>query len=437
MSSIINSTLVSIIGLTGVFLRYIPFHTIVSKKQKKQLLLSYAAFFIVQFALLLLFFSKLTHTPKSYKLIIFCFGICYFIINCILIPNQFFKHIFILSVQSIYSLFLHSFAALLTNLYFFNMPINVQFQFQSFGFLVLFFIFFYPLLIIMKNSFLLRIGEEKHYYWKWIWLIPCFTFFGNIIATMNSNWISTWQQFLARMFMAITVIASWKCINIDFNEIDEKMRVKNENEFLNLQIKAISDSAYLIEKEEEKIKILRHDMRHQTQMLFSLISGNENDKALEMLKKLNTELFPIGPAKFCKNQIVNSAISIYAHKAISSQTKLEYEISLPKDLPFNENDIAILFANVLDNAVNASLSQKEENRAIKIKSRYEQNQLVIYIENYFAGIVLFDKNGIPISKKEGHGFGMKSILSIVKKYNGTAVFTHENDIFTAGFLFFK
>ena len=178
-------------------------------------------------------------------------------------------------------------------------------------------------------------------------------------------------------------------------------------------------------------------MRHQTQMLFSLISGNENDKALEMLKKLNTELFPIGPAKFCKNQIVNSAISIYAHKAISSQTKLEYEISLPKDLPFNENDIAILFANVLDNAVNASLSQKEENRAIKIKSRYEQNQLVIYIENYFAGIVLFDKNGIPISKKEGHGFGMKSILSIVKKYNGTAVFTHENDIFTAGFLFFK
>ncbi len=437
MSFIINSTLVSIIGLTGVFLRYIPFHTIVSKRQKKHLLLSYTAFFIVQFAFLLLFFSKLTLTPKSYKLIICCFGICYFIINCILIPNQFFKHIFILSVQSIYSLFLHSLAALLTNIYFSNMPINVQFQFQSISFLALFFIFFYPLLIIMKNSFLLRIGEEKHYYWKWIWLIPCFTFFGNIIATMNSNWISTWQQFLARLFMAITVIASWKCINIDFNEIDEKIRVKNENEFLNLQIKAISDSAYLIEKEEEKIKILRHDMRHQTQMLFSLISGNENDKALEILKKLNTELFPIGPAKFCKNQIVNSAISIYAHKAISSQTKLEYEISLPKDLPFNENDIAILFANVLDNAVNASLSQQKENRTIKIKSRYEQNQLVIYVENYFAGTIELDKNGIPISKKEGHGFGMKSILSIVKKYNGNAVFTHENDIFTAGFLFFK
>ncbi len=437
MDFIINSTLVSIIALTGVFLRYIPFHTVVSKKRKKHLLLSYAAFLIVQFTFLLFIFSKLALTPISYKLIILCFGVCYFIINCILIPNQFFKHIFILSVQSIYSLFLHSLAALLTNMYFSNMPISVQFQAQSFSFLVLFFIFSYPLSKILNKSFLLRIGEEKHYYWKWIWLIPCFTLFGNMIATMNNNWISTWQQFLARLFMTITVIASWKCINIDFKEIDEKIRVKNENEFLNMQIKSISDSAYLIEKEEEKLKILRHDIRHHTQMLFSCISENENDKALEILKKLNIELLPIGSKKFCKNQIINSAISIYAHKAISSQTKLEYEIALPKDLPFNENDIAILFANVLDNAVNASLSQPEEKRIIKIKSRYEKNQLVIFVENYFTGTVLFDKNNIPISKKEGHGFGTKSILSVIKKYNGTAVFTHENNIFTAGFLFLK
>jgi sensor histidine kinase regulating citrate/malate metabolism len=192
---------------------------------------------------------------------------------------------------------------------------------------------------------------------------------------------------------------------------------------LNLQIKSISDSAYLIEKKEEKIKILRHDMRHHTQMLFSFISENEIDKALDMLKKLNTELSPIGVAKFCQNQIINSAISIYAHKAISSQTKLEYEIFFPKELPFDENDIAILFANVLDNAVNASLSQLEENRTIKIKSKYEQNQLVIFVENYYAGNVLFDNKGIPISQKSGHGFGTKSMLSIVKKYNGTAVFT--------------
>ena len=434
MSFMINSILVSIIGLTGVILRYFPFHTSLSNKQKKLLFLSYSAFFVVQFTALLFIFSSFTLIPKGYKFIVCFGGFCYFIINCIIIPNKFFKHLFILSVQSIYSLFLHSLVALLTNRYFLNMPLAMQFQIQSLGFLVLFLLFSYPLYRIFKNSFLLQIGEEKNYYWKWIWLVPCFTLIGNMITTMNGEWISTWQQFFARIFMYITAIASWKCIDMDFKELDEKVRVKNENELLNLQLKSISDSAYLIEKKEEKIRILRHDMRHHTQMLFSLISENKNDKALDMLKNLNKQLSPICTTKFCQNQIVNSAISIYSHKAISFHTKLEYEISLTKDLPFDENDIAILFANVLDNAVNASLSQPEEKRTIKIKSRYENNQLVIFVENYFAGNILFDNNGVPITQLNGHGFGMKSILYIVNKYNGTAVFTHENNVFTAGFI---
>lgn len=437
MIFIVNSTLISIIELTGVYLRYISFHTIVSIKQKKQLVLSYTAFFIVQFIILFLVFQALPLTPKSYKLIVFSGGICYTTINCILIPNQFFKHIFIASIQATYFLFLHSFAAMFTNKYFSNMPINVQFRIQSLSFLVLFIALAFPLWKILKNSFILRIGEEKNYYWKWIWLIPCFTLIGNMITTMDGKWISTWQQFFARVLMIATVIASWKCINIDFEELDEKISVKNENELLYMQIKSISDSAYFIERNEEKIKILRHDMRHHIQMLYSFILENENDKALAVLKKLNTELLSTGTAKFCQNQIVNSAISIYANKAVSSQTKLKYEIALPKKLPFDENDIAILFANVLDNAVNASLSQLEENRSIKIKSRYEQNQLVIFVENYFAGKVLFDTTGIPITQKVGHGFGTKSIISITKKYNGTAVFTHDNNIFTAGFIFLK
>lgn len=437
MGFIINSTLVSIVELAGVLLRYIPFHTTLSSNQKKQLVLSYAAFFILQFAILLLIFSNLPLTPKSYKLIICLGGICYFTINCILIPNQFFKHIFIYAIQGTYFLFLHSFAALFIGRYFLDIPVTQQFSIQSLGFLILLVLSSYPLWRLLKNSFIPQIAQEKNYYWKWIWLVPCFTLLGNMIITMDGEWISTWKQFFARIFMAATVIASWKCISLDFDELEEKIRVKNENELLNLQIKSISDNAHLIEEKEEKIKILRHDMRHQIQMLFSFISENEKDKALTMLKKLNTQLSPICIAKFCPNQIINSAISIYADKAVSSQTELEYEIALPKKLPFDENDIAILFANVLDNAVNASLSQAEEKRFIKIKSRYEQNQMVILAENYFSGDVLFDNKGIPVSQENGHGFGTKSILSIVKKYNGTAVFTHENNIFTAGFIFCK
>lgn len=434
---LLNSILISIIELTGVFVRYVPFRTILSARQKRQLLFSYGVFFVFQLAVLIFLLPDLPLTPGNYKLINLCGGACYFIINCILIPRQFFKHLFILSLQATYYLFLHSFVVLSVVRFFPHLPIIQQFQVQSLGFLALFTLTLYPMWRFLKNSFIPRIAGEKNYYWKWVWLVPCLTLFGNMIITMDGAWISTWPQFIARMLTAVSVFAAWKCISLDFEELDEKIRVKNENELLNIQIKAIADNADLLEKKEEKIRVLRHDMRHQVQILLSLMSEDENDKALEVIRQLNSELSPVRIAKFCQNPVLNAAISIYADKAVSSGIELEYEISLPKELPFEENDLAILFANVLDNAVNASLSQPEENRKINIKARYEQNQLVILVENHFTGTLLFDEKGIPVSKKEGHGFGMKSILAEVKKYNGTAVFTHENNIFSAGFLFFQ
>ena len=434
---LLNIILISAIELTGVVLRYVPFHRFVSGRQKRRLLFSYCAFFLLQLALLLFVFSDLPLSPRSYKVINLCGGGCFFLINCILIPRQFFKHVFILSIQATYYLFLHSFIALASGRLFPEIPVSQQFQFQSLGFLLLFALTFYPLWRFLKNSFIPRIAEEKNYYWKWIWLVPCFTLLGNMVLTMNDAWISTLGQFFARLFMAAAVFASWKCISLDFEELDEKIRIKNENELMSLQMKSIADNAELLEKKDERIRILRHDMRHQMQMLLSLISENENEKALAVIKKLDSELSPVRIAKFCQNQILNAAISIYADKAISSRIALEYEISMPKELPFDENDLAVLFANALENAVNASLAQPEENRRIKIQAKYENCQLVLRIENTFAGTVIFDKNEIPVSKKEGHGFGMKSILSVVNKYNGTAVFTHENNIFSAGFIFFQ
>jgi hypothetical protein len=243
------------------------------------------------------------------------------------------------------------------------MQITLQFQIQSLGFLAILVVTAYPSWMILKNSFILRIGEEKHYYWKWSWLIPCFTLLGNMITTMDGKWISTWQHFFARVLMIATVIASWKCINLDFEELDEKIRVKNENELLNLQIKSISDSAYLINERENKIKILRHDMRHQIHLLFSLISENEIDQALAMLKKLNTELSPISIAKFCQNPMINSAISIYAHKAISSADA--------RFLPIGESNLELAAVHLDDDLAHVTPPDRAAGRAGRAPRRVE------------------------------------------------------------------
>lgn len=83
-------------------------------------------------------------------------------------------------------------------------------------------------------------------------------------------------------------------------------------------------------------------------------------------------------------------------------------------------DVYTLFGNVLSNAIESVAKVKnEEKRGIGINIIDIEEMICIHIENYFEGEIKF-KDGLPVTDKDKdyHGFGMKSIKRIVKKYDG-------------------
>ncbi|HHY91208.1 MAG TPA: sensor histidine kinase, partial [Clostridiales bacterium] len=53
---------------------------------------------------------------------------------------------------------------------------------------------------------------------------------------------------------------------------------------------------------------------------------------------------------------------------------------------------------------------------------------LIFIENGFTGEVVME-NGLPQSSREGHGFGIKSMVMIAERYNGYCSFEAKGEIF--------
>ncbi|GMQ62007.1 hypothetical protein AN2V17_12370 [Vallitalea sp. AN17-2] len=235
--------------------------------------------------------------------------------------------------------------------------------------------------------------------------------------------------------MGLTIFILWKCVNLDFKQLEEKFALKSTNQLLHIQMNAISHQATTIHENDEKIQILRHDFRHNIQMLSTLIAREELADASLILKKLNDDLENTKPIIFCKNPVINSALLVYINKAQKQNIEIISEIDIPQNIPWSSNDIALLFANVLENAINASSQQPKEQRKICITTRYDDNKLAIIVENYFFGEILFNDNGMPISLKQGHGVGMRSITSIVSKYRGHVVCSHTHDWFTISFMF--
>ena len=92
-----------------------------------------------------------------------------------------------------------------------------------------------------------------------------------------------------------------------------------------------------------------------------------------------------------------------------------------------------MLGNALDNAIEHTInSDLIEKQFISVNIRKNQQLAFITISNYCNKQPNF-VNGIPCttkSHKKEHGYGMKSIGSIVEKYNGQFHITVEHDIFS-------
>ena len=99
-------------------------------------------------------------------------------------------------------------------------------------------------------------------------------------------------------------------------------------------------------------------------------------------------------------------------------------------------DIYTLFANLMDNAIEASLAPGLERRCIILVVKRQAGFLSVHEENYCLGQVkLLD--GLPVTSKADtryHGFGTRSIRQIAERYDGTMQVKVEDGLFSVNLL---
>ena len=99
----------------------------------------------------------------------------------------------------------------------------------------------------------------------------------------------------------------------------------------------------------------------------------------------------------------------------------------------NAIDLYAILGNALDNAMEAVEKFKhEEKRQIDVMIYRQQNFLVMNVINPIKGNLVYEEE-LPVSTKGDkrfHGFGLKSIRYIVKKYDGFLNISEEDGCFS-------
>lgn len=213
-------------------------------------------------------------------------------------------------------------------------------------------------------------------------------------------------------------------------EQQTRLRLEQTQAILNLQVGQAVREIAALRQAQEITSAYRHDMRHHMQYLSSCIENGQDRQAQEYIRKISSIIEAGRVTAFCENETTNLILSTYAKRAGDSGILMQVQARLPQLIPVSETDLCVLLSNALENALNACMEQTRKGRAGVIEvSMYEKNrQIFLQIVNSCGGDIVFE-DGIPVTDKAGHGFGIRNICAIVEQYDGMYSFSSKDGQF--------
>lgn len=231
--------------------------------------------------------------------------------------------------------------------------------------------------------------------------------------------------FILTMFISYVVVMQYVESEAARNGIYWK------NIMVEAYVKGLENHYYLVERAEQNLKILRHDMRHYSTMIDSLLQQGEYDEIRNITRHINDVSDENKVINYCHNLIVNTIFAKMIEQANAVEVRVKQDIIIDKEIPVNDYELASVIANLLENSITCVKELDEEKRYVDVKIHCTKEHLLIDIQNFYDKVILFDEStGLPKSENGGsHGFGMQSILAFTEKLGGNVGCYSEEGIF--------
>lgn len=182
-------------------------------------------------------------------------------------------------------------------------------------------------------------------------------------------------------------------------------------------------------QQEREISILqfrdaKHNMKNNLVSILAYAVNRDYEKIIAFINEiLGTGGIVTTDISHSGNIVIDSLISYWFMVAKQKKIEFSVDICVPMLMPFKGADICLILGNLLENAVEAA-EKVEGKRQIKIKIKYDKNNLLVFVSNSYSGILIKTKDHRLKSTKadaENHGLGLSSVYRASAKYHGTVV----------------
>ena len=190
-----------------------------------------------------------------------------------------------------------------------------------------------------------------------------------------------------------------------------------------------------LQERMEETKRMRHDLRHHIHMVNYYLEEKNYDKLQEYVNAYRESIPDMERIRFCDNRIVNNIIFYFASQAMEQKIDFQVQLVVAEQLNVTDHEITVLLGNLLENALDACMEQKETERRIIVKGKGDARSLIFTIDNTCENEIKRNKKGeLLTTKPQGNGIGVNSAKKIVDRYNGFFSADKRGEMFCVSFM---
>lgn len=290
------------------------------------------------------------------------------------------------------------------------------------------------ILRVIKSNYVERESDIPRYYWYWILFVYLISGI-NLLVIFNIslilNELGVGIQYLTIIINmgSLLIVAITYYVFIKLNRFYRKSSnykiIEIKNEMLRKEIE---------EKEKiyEEVRKTHHDFKNHIICIEKLLKQGKLELANEYIDNLKEEKFQDYTWIKTGNDVVDAILNQKRSEGEKKNIDIDMKVIIPDNINIRPMDLCIILGNAIDNGIEANEKIEDiDKRNIKVRINPYKDYLFMEISNPTICNPIDEYGQLKTSKanKEKHGFGMKSMATVVEKYNGILSYEYDKGEF--------